>query len=53
METEKVVFMYLGTHTYTHMYVTIINEKSLEFEKEKGEAYTGQFEGQQTRKEML
>ena len=54
IETEQVVFMYLGTYTYTqtytHMYVTIINEKrGLEFEREKEEAYTGGFEGQKRR----
>ena len=43
--------MYIGTYTHahkhTHMYVTIINKKrGLEFEKEKGEEYTGGFEGQ-------
>ena len=46
--------MYLGTYTYTqtytHMYVTIINEKrDLGFEREKEEAYTGGFEGQKRR----
>lgn len=51
--------MYLGTRiytytqTYTHMYITTINQKGeLEFDREKGEAYTGGSEVQKRRERI-